>query len=92
VTDKITITNEINVLVGGNFEAWRIGLTNDPIVRKRQLKEAQGEDVSRWQQWQADSLGDARLIEAKFRESGMGASSQGGDMVTDDFPTFVYIC
>jgi hypothetical protein len=89
VTDKATITTEIETIVGGNFKIWRIGLTNDPLVHKRQLKDAQKQDVARWQQWRAASLADARDIEQTFVQNGMRSGSSAS--VSDVFPTYVYI-
>jgi hypothetical protein len=90
VTDKATILAEIDTIVGGNFKPWQIGLTNDPRVHKKQLRETQKQDVTRWQQWQADTLDEARLIEGTFLKNGMQTGS-GAPKVTDVFPTFVYI-
>src|SRR6185436_14854254 len=90
MTDKTTISAEIATIVGGNFKAWRIGLTNDPRVHKKQLRETQKQDVSRWQQWQADSLAEAKLLEGTLLKNGMQPGA-GAPKVTDVFPTFVYI-
>lgn len=93
MTDTTGITQEINVIVGGNFEAWCIGLTNDPMRRKKQLKEDLNQDVSRWEQWQLDSLSDARLIERKYLDGGMKGAPDGGEpeIIAEVFPTYVYV-
>jgi len=71
VTDKPTIVVEIDAVVGATFEAWQIGLTNDPTHRKRQLKDSHKVDVSRWRQWRAESVEDARAIMQTFLTNGM---------------------
>jgi hypothetical protein len=89
MTDKATIAAEIEALAGGNYQIWRIGLTNDPLVHKKQLRDVHKHDVSRWQQWQAPTLADARALEAKFVQFGM--KSGAGGSVTDVFPTYLYV-
>ena len=88
MTDNDTVTTEIDVLVGGNYKAWRIGLTNDVRETRKQLTAA-GRDLSAWQQWQADSLADAKGIERLCVANGMQGVTAG--IVSDVFPTFVFI-
>ena len=89
VTDRPTIALEIEAMVGGNFHAWSIGITNDPIQRKKHLRDAMKRDVSHWQQWRADSLSDAQAIERSNVANGM--PSESDSMATDSFPAYVYI-
>jgi hypothetical protein len=92
VTDKPTIVVEIDAVVGATFEAWWIGLTNDPTRRKQQLKDSHETDVSRWRQWRADSVEDARAIMQTFLNNGMqAASSRQDDPLSDVFPAYVYV-
>jgi hypothetical protein len=63
---------------GTSYSTWRIGLTHDPTGRKNEWA-AEGEDVSRWSEWQADSLSDAQYIEAYFINKGMKGGA-GGDL------------
>ncbi len=91
MTDKSTIETELYALVGENFNAWKIGLTNDPMRLKKSMRDVHKQDVSRWQQWQAASLADARSIESTF--IGYGTSSEQGhehEVVSDDFPVYVF--
>ena len=93
VTDKSTISTEISLVVGENFIAWRIGLTNDPTWRKKHWKHNHKQDVSRWQQWQVDSLSDAKAIERSLMNNGMKGALEPeiNDVVSDEFPIYLYI-
>ena len=88
MTDKATVTTEVDVLVGGNYRAWRIGLTNDVRETRKQLT-SRGNDLSGWQQWKADSLADAKSLEQAYVASGMKGVTSG--IVSEVFPTFVFI-
>ena len=88
MTDKETVTTEIDVIVGGNFKAWRVGLSHDPRETKRALSN-QKQDVSRWQQWKADSLADAKGLERACVGNGMRGVPSG--ILSDVFPTYLFI-
>jgi hypothetical protein len=64
MTAKATIISEINTKVGTSHTAYRIGITNDPVERKKYWT-GKG-DTTYWKQWQADSLSDAQAIENYF--------------------------
>jgi hypothetical protein len=92
VTDQATIVIEIDAIVGANFDAWTIGLTHDPALLKRRWRDTHQADVSRWQQWQADSLDDARAIELRFTSNGAKTAAEPEpEVLSDDFPTYVCV-
>ena len=66
---------------GMGYEAWTIGITDDPGRRKAE----HGNPVG-WRSWQADSGLTARQVERGFRDKGMKGSPGGGTT-----PTYVYI-
>ena len=67
------------------YNQWTIGVTDDPETRKNQ-HESDGEDVSYWTQWEADTENIARRVEKYFLDLRMkGGAGGGGDA------TFVYI-
>ncbi|MFA4983175.1 MAG: hypothetical protein WC588_03080 [Candidatus Micrarchaeia archaeon] len=70
-----------------DYAIWTVGITNDPKVRKPQ--HGTEEDVRYWQDWHADSEGDARAIEKYFLAKGMKGGAGGGN--PDDKPDWVYI-
>jgi len=76
---KNTIVSGINSKVGIQFSIWRIGLTNDPVERKKTWRDTEKQSVAYWTQWQADSLSDAQDIERHFINKGMKGGT-GGDM------------
>jgi hypothetical protein len=61
---KATIMFDINAIAGKSYTAWQIGITNDPVERKKEW--ATTKDVSAWRAWQAASLSDAQDIENHF--------------------------
>jgi len=78
-----TIIRETNVAVlSGNdsMDAWHVGVTNDPDERKQALLTA-GYDMTRWRQWSAETVLDARAIKHLFLTLGM---QRNGD---DDAPS-----
>ena len=77
----ITIIDQIEKTVDGNYEDWQIGLTDNSALRKSQM----GNPLS-WLQWQADSHDEAFKIVEHFLKKGMGDA--GGDKSLGDF---VYI-
>jgi hypothetical protein len=75
---KATIVSEINTKVGGNHPLYRIGITNDPVERKKHWTGK--EDTTYWKQWQADSLSDAQAIETYFIQQKKMKGGEGGDV------------
>ena len=69
-----------------SYGVWTIGITNDPKRRKKE-HENDGEDVTYWKDWLADSLKIAREVESYFLEKGMKGGT-GGPVET---PTYVYV-
>jgi hypothetical protein len=72
-----------------NYNAWRIGLTQNLEERKKYWEETEKQDISCWWDWETDSLSDAQEIEAYFIKKGMMGGT-GGDL-SEDKTTFVYI-
>lgn len=71
------------------YSLWRIGLTHDLAERKQYWGETKKETITYWSDWAADSLSDARAIEAHFIDKGM-KGGVGGDLV--DWKTvYVYV-
>ena len=66
---------------GMGYEAWTIGITDDPGRRK----DEHGNPVG-WRSWEANSELTARLVEHGFRDKGMKGSPSGRTA-----PTYVYI-
>ncbi len=86
---KESIIQSIKNKVGTTqYNIWRIGLTHDIAERKRQWKD-EGQDVSHWSDWEADSLSDAQDIESFFIRKGMKGGT-GGDL-SPRRPVFVYV-
>jgi hypothetical protein len=73
ILERIEISNTVD------YEAWRIGLTDDPHKRAEEHK-SDGEDISFWQQWQAKSLPDAQEIESYFVNSKRMKGRTGGNL------------
>jgi len=78
--------SEIEKIIQGNYPGWTIGITDDPERRKGE-HEADGKDVRRWKDWEADSKGDAEYTETYFIGRGMQGGEGGGTPET----RFVYI-
>jgi hypothetical protein len=79
MSTKATIVSEISSHTKLYLaSAWRIGLTHDPVERRRHWSN-DGHHTSLWKQWQADSLTDAQDIEAAFINKGMKGGT-GGDL------------
>jgi hypothetical protein len=75
---KSGIASAITSKVGSTaYDIWRIGLTHDPVERKKYW--ASVESTSYWSQWQADSLSNAQDIESFFINKGMKGGT-GGDL------------
>lgn len=64
---------------------WYIGVTKDPDRRKGEHDE-NGEDVSLWRSWPADTVTIARDVEEYFQNLGMRGGGGGGTN-----PNYVYI-
>jgi hypothetical protein len=78
---KMRIIVEIQSRVGSSYGIWRIGLTHDLAERKAYWEDTEKQDVTRWHEWAADSLSDAKGIESHFTNKGMGSCS-GDDLST----------
>ena len=71
----------VEIARGGlGYEAWTIGITDDPGRRK-----AEHGNPASWRSWQADSELTARRVEQGCRDQGMKGSPGGGTA-----PTSVY--
>jgi hypothetical protein len=87
---KTQIASDIKAHTGFAPRAWRIGLTHDPVERKKYWGESQKENIVLWKQWQADSLSDAHEIEAYFIHTVGMKGGTGGDL-TYGKAVFVYV-
>lgn len=76
MTSKADIRKQIENTVGGRYQDWQIGTTEDPVVRKAQL----GNPLT-WLQWQADSETAAADIRTEFVQKGMILSGAAGRYV-----------
>jgi len=88
MTAKSTIISEINTKVGTNHTAYRIGITHDPVERKKYWTSQ--ESTTYWKQWEADSLSDAQAIETYFIQEKKMKGGEGGDMDSKK-KTYVYV-
>jgi len=80
---KITIMAEVKARVGSaSYTSWNIGLAHDAEIQRKYLHETEGQDVSRWTCWSAESLSDALRIEDYFVERGMKKCGTGGELST----------
>lgn len=64
---SLTIIDQIEKAVDGDYEDWQIGLTDDSASRKAEL----GNPLS-WLQWQAETFQDAQKVLDHFFKKGMG--------------------
>lgn len=86
---KASIESAIKAKIGSSsFGFWRIGLTHDPVERKKRWSETERQDTTYWSQWAADSLADAQDIEAYFIIS---KGVQGGTSVDLSPSRTVYV-
>jgi len=83
------IISAITSTAGIHLSLWQIGITQDPSERKAHWRDTEHQDVRYWTEWPADSLADARDIEALFKSDGM-KSGVGGDL-SPSKPTYVYV-
>ena len=79
----------IKIVSSSNYSSWRIGLTHDLAERKRIWGEVEKQDITRWTDWEADSLSYAQDIETSFINKGMKGGT-GGDL-SPYKTTYVYI-
>ena len=73
------IADEIVKLVkhsGSSYEKWTVGVTDNPTQRRNQHKQ-DGEDMSWWHAWNADSERTARNVEMHFLDKGMRGGTGG---------------
>lgn len=86
MASAVLIEQEIEKLVV-NFRHsdWTIGVTDDTARRKAE-HERDGEDITRWRHWEADTESNARTIEAVFVGRGMKGEVGGGGSAD-----FVYV-
>lgn len=68
-----------------SYSIWTIGITNDPERRKNE-HENEGENVTHWSHWRADSESIARKVEGHFLDKGMKGGGGGGEN-----PRYVYV-
>lgn len=79
MSSKASIIAAIDARVGiSNYYSWRIGLTHDLATRRQQWAN-DGENVTHWIAWTADSLSDAQDIENHFINKGM-KGGEGGNL------------
>jgi hypothetical protein len=89
MASKSNIISAINTRVGtSSYSSWRIGLTHDVGGRKKEWGD-EGESVTHWTYWTADSLSDAQDIEAHFINKGMKGGTGGN--LSFNKTVYVYI-
>jgi len=71
------------------YSSWHIGLTHTPTERKKEHKD-DGDNVTYWLQWEADSLSDAQDIETYFINTKKMKGGTGGDL-SKNKTVYVYI-
>ena len=89
MSTKAEIVAAIDLKCGPNCKIWRIGLTHDPIERKRQWQDDEGQNVRFWSQWSADCLSDAEEIEADYIGKGMKGGTGGN--LSPNQPVYIYV-
>ncbi len=82
MTQQQLITN-IERRIRANYEAWKVGVTDDPLRREREF-EARGERTTWWQHWSAESESTARAVADFF-------AGKGCELAPDGSPNSVYI-
>ena len=88
MASKLTIMAAINAKVT-RHALWRIGLTHDLAERKSHWRDAEGQDVSSWTTWTADSLSEAQEVESHYINKGMKGGT--GDNLSAHKTVYVYI-
>lgn len=83
------IINRVESSKTVEYSLWKIGLTHDPVKRRKQHK-ADGQFTEYWNQWMADSHSDAREIEAHFI-NGKGMKGSSGGELNARKKVYVYI-
>ena len=73
---KASIKTAIEGHTGTSFSAWRIGITEDWGKRKEEWK-GNGEDISHWHCWEAESSTDAKDLESYYLDKKMKGGSGG---------------
>ena len=59
--NAVSIGNQIDVIVAGDYQKWYIGVTDDPDGQKREHG-----NPAVWHQWQPDNKSESRVIEKHF--------------------------
>ena len=91
MTSALAIINEIKAAISqSRYPPWHFGLTNDAAERKKYWGTKHRADLSRWQEWVADSISEARTVEGYFSGENMLAGGTGGSL-TGQNTVFVYI-
>jgi hypothetical protein len=68
-------------------EIWRIGLTHDPVTRRREW--GCRYDVAVWEDWPAATLADAESVERAFLALGMRGGTGGN--LSEYQPVWAYV-
>ena len=77
--------------IGGGitrYDLWTIGITND-LARRKKDHRRDGKDVTKWHEYEADTLRVARNVEKHFRDKGMDGGLGGN--VDENKTVYVYI-
>ena len=84
------IISSINLKIfRGPIQMWQIGITNDPVERKRYWTEVRKENTDHWSYWETESLWEAQDIESLFISMGMKNRVEGDRLV--EGVVYVYI-
>lgn len=82
---KTELIASIGTYVNSNPKIWYVGITDD-LNRRKGEHASEGESVTCWQGWKADSEQIARDVEKHFLDKGCKGGPGGGTN-----PTYVYI-
>lgn len=85
IVGKIGIKGKTNPTLTEKYPYWYIGVTDD-AERRRQEHANEGQDMTHWHTWPADSVTVARRVERYFQDLGMDGDVGGGTN-----PNLVYI-
>lgn len=88
VAPAAPICNDIESLVRGRYQRFRIGITNRPDERMTEHFQA-ARDLRNGRIWRANSLEVAQYIERQFINKGMQGNT--GGHTSPHLPVFVYI-
>jgi hypothetical protein len=91
MSSAFEIIHEVKTTVGKRrYSLWHFGLTNDVAERKKYWGKKHHTNLDRWQDWAADSIGDALTVEGYFSTENMIKGGTGGSLSSEK-TVFVYV-